>query len=212
MEVQAHGNKFEDMVIRKISKISKTDYEKLIPNAYTSPMDIHEGVRSKFNASVKSTGGNSIGLGDILSFYDHATTTPFKMIVGQWEQATATEKVFHTVYEFEITPDIGKMLFGDMTRRQLLAFRKYVKSIPDGKQGQSDNQKLWKEKRSRLVAKTNPIVKIDAKIDSKTQRRVQSSVGLTELLDMGIPNKRFRTKYRGIQLPATILSGARTFA
>lgn len=212
MEVQAHGNKFEDIVIRKVSRISKTEYEKLIPNAYTSPMDIHEGIRSKFNASVKSTGGNSIGLGDIVSFYDHATTTPFKMIVGQWEQVTESEKEFHTVYEFEITPEIGKMLFGNMTRRQLITFRNYVKGIPAGKKGQSDNKKLWKEKRSRLIEKTNPVVKIDAKIDSKTQRRVQSSVGIHELLEAGIPHKKFRAKYRGIELPFVIESGARTFA
>ena len=199
-------------MIQKISKVSKKEYEKLIPNAYTSPMDIHEGVRSKFNASVKVTGGDSIGLGDIVSFYDHATTTPFKMIVGQWEQSSKTKKVFHTVYEFEITPEVGEMLFGDMSRRQLVTFRNYVKSIPAGKKGQEDNKKLWKEKRSRLVEKTNPVVRIDAKIDSKTQRRVQSSVGISDLVEMGVPHKTFRKKYRGIDLPIEMKSGARTFA
>ena len=211
MEVQNHGNKFEDLVIQKVAKVSKKEYEKLIPNAYTSPMDIHEGVRSNFNGSVKTTGGDGIGLGDIVSFYDHATTTPFKMIVGQWEQSTKTDKTFHTVYEFDITPEIGKMLFGDISRRQLITFRNYVKSIPAGKKGQEDNKKLWKEKRDRLVSKTNPVVRIDAKIDSKTQRRVQSSVNISALLEMGVPCKTFRKKYRGIQLPHSIKSGARTF-
>ena len=212
MEVQAHGNKFEDLIIQRVTKVSKKEYEKMIPNAYTSPMDIHEGVRSKFNASIKVTGGEGIGLGDILSFYDHATTVPFKMIVGQWEQSTKSKKSFHTVYEFEITPDVGKLLFGSMSRRQLVTFRNYVKSIPAGKKGQEDNKVVWKEKRDRLVEKTNPVIRVDAKIDSKTQRRVQSSLWISDLIEMGVPHKRFRAKYRGISLPISIKSGARTFA
>ena len=212
MEVQAHGNKFEDLVIQKIAKIGKKEYEKLIPNAYTSPMDIHEGVRSSFNASIKTTGGNGIGLGDIVIFHDHATTTSFKMIVGQWEQVTKSSKVFHTVYEFDFTPEFGKILFGDLNRDQLVDFKNYVKSIPHGKKGQEDNKKLWKEKRKVLVETSKPIVRIDAKIDSKTQRRVQSSVNISDLIDLGIPYRKYQNKYRKLDLPIEIKSGARTFA
>ena len=212
MESQAHGNLFEDVIIRSVANVGKKEYEKLIPRAYTSPMDIHEGVKSDFNASVKTTKGNGIGLGDMGVFYDHATTTEFIMIVGCWEQETKTQKSFHTIYEFDCTPDNILPLFGSLTREDIRTFREYVVSIPNGKQGQLDNQTLWKEKRQVLLDKGNPIVSIDAKIDSKTQRRVQSGVKIQSLIDQGIPYRKITDNYRGIDLPLKIKSGARQFA
>ena len=212
MESQAHGNLFEDVIIRSVANVSKKEYGKLIPRSYTSPMDIHEGVKSDFNASVKTTKGNVIGLGDMRVFYDHATTTEFIMIVGCWEQETETQKSFHTVYEFDCTPDNILPLFGSLTRDDIQSFREYVVSIPNGKQGQLDNQTLWKEKRQVLLDKGNPTVSIDAKIDSKTQRRVQNSIKIQQLIDAGIPYRKITDKYRGIELPMKIKSGARKFA
>lgn len=212
MESQAHGNLFEDVIIRSIASVGKKEYGKLIPRSYTSPMDIHEGVKSDFNASVKTTKSNSIGLGDMGVFYDHATTMDFIMILGCWEQETKTQKSFHTVYEFDCTPDNMLPLFGSLTRDDIRTFREYVVSIPPGKQGQLDNQTLWKEKRQVLLDKGNPIVSIDAKIDSKTQRRVQNSVKIYQLIDQGIPYRKITDKYRGIELPMKIKSGARKFA
>lgn len=212
MESQAHGNLFEDVVIRSVASVGKKEYGKLIPNSYTSPMDIHEGVKSDFNASVKTTKGNGIGLGDMGIFYDHAITTDFIIILGCWEQETEVQKSFHTVYEFDCTPEKMIPLFGTLTRSDITNFRDYVVSIPHGKQGQLDNLKLWKEKRQKLLDRGMPIVSIDAKIDSKTQRRVQCGVKIDSLIDLGIPYRKITDNYRGIELPLKIKSGARQFA
>ena len=43
MEVQAHGNYFEDIKTREITGMSKDEYDNLKDNGYTSSMDIVKG-------------------------------------------------------------------------------------------------------------------------------------------------------------------------
>ena len=43
MEVQAHGNKYEDIKIRELTGLSKKEYDKLKKNGYTSVFDISKG-------------------------------------------------------------------------------------------------------------------------------------------------------------------------
>ena len=52
--------------------------------------------------------------------------------IGQYKQV-GKEKVFHTEYEFFITPDDDKALWGKMDIREVREFVDYVKSIPAGK-------------------------------------------------------------------------------
>ena len=46
MEVQAHGNYYEDLKTRQITGLSKADYDALKDNGYTSGMDIMKGLLS----------------------------------------------------------------------------------------------------------------------------------------------------------------------
>ena len=46
MEVQAHGNYFEDIKTREITGMSKDEYDNLKDNGYTSSMDIVKGLHS----------------------------------------------------------------------------------------------------------------------------------------------------------------------
>ena len=46
MEVQAHGNYFEDIKIRELTGFSKDEYDSMKDNGYTSSMDIVKGLHS----------------------------------------------------------------------------------------------------------------------------------------------------------------------
>ena len=46
MEVQAHGNYFEDIKIRELTGFSKDEYDSMKDNGYTSSMDIVKGLYS----------------------------------------------------------------------------------------------------------------------------------------------------------------------
>ena len=66
MEVQAHGNYYEDLKTRQITGLSKAEYDALKDNGYTSGMDIMKGLLSVNDYSIKTTNGNRIDCGDIL--------------------------------------------------------------------------------------------------------------------------------------------------
>lgn len=211
-EVQLHGNQFEDVLIQQITGLTKKEYEKKISGGYTSPLDLHEGILCSFNGSVKSTGGDGVGCGDILRFMGHCQNTPFKFIVAQWNQVDSQHKVFERVYEFDFTPEVYNKLFGDLTLDVITPFVQYVKSIPEGKAAQLANRSIWKQKRKDIQTAYNTgLISIDAKIDSKSQRRVQCGVKISNLINAGINYSVFTDNYQGIDLPYVIYSRPRTF-
>jgi hypothetical protein len=213
MEVQNHGVLFEDSVIRAITGLSKDEYQTLLENAYTASMDVVKGIESDVNYSVKvSKDGKSIGCGDVLRFIRHTRDDEFTMVVGAWQQITPTVKRYDTIYEFNIRPTDYATLWASITEDVVQPFVEYVKSIPPGKEAQMSNRKLWKERRQAIYDTYGQgLCAIDAKIDSKNQRRVQCSIKIDKLIDSGIDYIRYETDYRGIKLPYEQTSSPRQF-
>lgn len=180
-EVQLHGNKYEDLKIQEVTGISKKEYDSLKENGYTSPFDLVQGVIVDYNASIKTTGSKTICCSDILLRMEHKE---YHLIVGVYDQVS-NQKVFHTEYDFHITEDDYNKLWGTMTYDTIKEFVDYVKAIPHGKQGQKETlteRNLLQEK----VQCKNSLMKINPKVDSKNQRRVQCSFNLDEMLNSGI--------------------------
>lgn len=212
MEVQNHGIVFENIIIQSITGISKDDYQKLIPGSYTSAMDIHEDVLSdKFYSIKVSKNGNNIDCGDIIRFLHHLKTQEFVMLVGCWKQSSSQIKSYYQITEFHFTPDDYTKIIGSICMESLKDFVEYVKSIPAGKEGQIQNSKIWKEKRNLILKGTNSIIKINAKIDSKNQRRVQCSLSLRDLITSNITHNTYNVEYKGIELPYKQISSPRFF-
>lgn len=212
-EVQNHGVLFEDTVIRSITGMSKEEYQSTLEGAYIASMDILKGHHSDVNYSVKVSGGKSLGCGDILRFLRHCRDDSFTIIAGRWKQVTKEKKVYQEIYEFDISPEHYKKLFENMSEEVVKEFVDYVKAIPPGREAQLANRKLWKEKR-KVIYETcgRGLMAIDAKIDSKNQRRVQCSAKIQGLIDAEIPYRKYTEEYRGIQLPYEQESKPRTFA
>jgi hypothetical protein len=198
-EVQFHGNAFEDLKIKELTGLPKSKYDKLKPNGYTSSFDLIEGIFVDFNGSIKTTGSNTIDCADILK---RMKEIEYRLIVGCYSQVE-NYKVFHTEYEFYITPDDYSKLWGTMTYEKVEEFVTYVKQIPHGREW----QKKTLETRKLLQEQTqcnNSLFKINPKVDSKNQRRVQCSLKLDEILKSGI-------KYTKKEINLTIPSGRRKF-
>ena len=210
-ETHEHGILVEDMIIRSYTNISKKDYERLIVNGHTSKFDLVKGVIVDFDGSIKTTKTNSVGCGDIIRFFEATRDTVFKNIVFSWRQITSEHKKFYQAHEFFIEPEHHNFLWKNLPFDKLEEFVNYVRTIPNGKQGQLDNQALWKEKRQELYdIYGNGCMDIAVKVDSKTQRRTQCSFSLKKL-EKVIPCKVFSDSYRDISFPFVINSLARTF-
>ena len=211
-ESQSHGVLFEDTVIRSITGRSKTAYEREIANGYTSAFDIHRDILSDFNGSVKTTGGDGIGCGDIARFLSHAREHEFLMIIGEWRQVEPTVKHYHRIREYKFSPDLYKRLFGELTPELVQPFVDWVKSVPAGKQAQLQARPVYKARRAQLQREHDcGIASIDVKIDSKNQRRVQLGLRMSDLDRVGVPCKVYTDDYRGISLPYEQESKPRQF-
>lgn len=213
MEVQNHGVLFEDNVIRAITGLSKDEYQTLLENAYTASMDVVKGIKSDTNYSVKvSKDAKSIGCGDILRFMRHCRDGEFIMVVGAWYQITPEIKRYDCIYEFTITPTDYAKLWDRITEEAVQPFVDYVRSIPPGKEAQMANRREWKQRRQAIYDTYGQgLCAIDAKIDSKNQRRVQCSVKIDKLIESGIAYSKYETEYKGIKLPYEQNSSPRQF-
>ena len=182
MEVQAHGNYYEDLKTRQITGLSKVEYDALKENGYTSGMDIMKGLMSAYDYSIKTTNGNKIDCGDILR---RRQETDYNLVVGVYAQCE-DNKVFHTEYTFYIRPEHEQKLWGRMNYNQLAEYVNYIKNIPAGKKAQQET-KTERTLLKNCVSDKNALVKIHPKVDSKKQRRVQCSVKIKELIKADIP-------------------------
>jgi len=182
MEVQAHGNYYEDLKTRQITGLSKVDYDALKENGYTSGMDIMKGLLSISDYSIKTTNGNKIDCGDVLR---RRQETDYNLVVGCYSQV-GENKVFHTEYTFYIKPEHEQKLWGRMNYNLLAEYVNYIKNIPAGKKAQQET-KTERTLLKNCVSDKNALVKIHPKVDSKKQRRVQCSVKIKELIKADIP-------------------------
>tara|TARA_Y100000296_G_C5063050_1_gene200878 strand:+ start:63 stop:719 length:657 start_codon:yes stop_codon:yes gene_type:complete len=208
-ESQKHGLILEDLIIRSHTGISKEEYDKKLLNGYTSKFDLVEGIDVDYNMSIKTSAKKNIGCGDIRRFYEETKNTSFKMLIFSWAQISPLQKEFYQAHEFFIKPEYHEHFWGDISFQELKEFDDYIKNIPHGKQGQKDNKDLWKEKRDVIKEKyPEAIMRIDAKVDSRTQRRTQCSFKIDKLKNI-IPYEIYLHKYRDISLPLIIDSPPR---
>ena len=182
MEVQAHGNYYEDLKTRQITGLGKAEYDALKESGYTSGMDIMKGLLSVSDYSIKTTNGNKIDCGDILR---RRQETDYNLVVGCYSQV-GENKVFHTEYTFYIKPEHEQKLWGRMNYNLLAEYVNYIKNIPAGKQAQQET-KTERTVLKNCVEDKKALFKIHPKVDSKKQRRVQCSLNIKELLKADIP-------------------------
>ena len=185
MEVQAHGNYYEDLKTKQITGLSKDEYDALKENGYTSGMDIMKGLMSAYDYSIKTSKGNKVDCGDILR---RRQETDYNLVVGCYSQV-GDNKVFYSEYTFYIRPEHEQKLWGRMNYNQLAEYVDYIKNIPAGKEAQQET-KTERTVLKNCIEDKNALMKIHPKVDSKKQRRVQCSLKMSDLIKARIPYKQ----------------------
>lgn len=199
-EVQSHGIHFEDLKIQERTGMSKKEYDNLKLGGYISKFDICSGLIVDYDASIKTTGTNTICCADLLTMMKH--TQDYHMIVGCYNQIKKV-KQFYMQYEFFISSYNYKTLWGDINYNDVETYVNYIKSIPHGKQAQLEYRSIANSLKTEII-KDNSLFIINPKVDSKKQRRVQCSIKLDRLISSGVI-------YVKSDLNITIISNRRTF-
>lgn len=202
MFYQQHGFDFENMIIKSLTGIDAQKYKKSQQNGHTAVFDVDKGIHSTKNYSIKvSRQSLNVWTSDIIRFYDTTSSTNFNMIVGCWYPSTKG-KLYTKILEFHFTPKYHKQLWNNIPREELVTFCDYIKNIPHGKKPQLENQRIWKERRNDIFSKYGKgITSINAKIDSRVQRRVQSGIKLNDLIETGIKYDLYEESYKDLKLP-----------
>ena len=180
--VQAHGEFYEDLKTREYTGFGKKEYDALKgKGGYTSSMDIVKGLHADKNRSVKTAKGNKVDCGDI---FKRMNEKEYDFVVGQWRQK-GDNKIFHTEYIFNITPEDCDKLWGSMKYELVEEYDTFIKSIPHGKEAQQAT-KVERTSRKKILADKNAQMVIHPKVDSKKQRRVQCSFKIDKLIASGV--------------------------
>ena len=180
MEVQAHGNYYEDLKTRQITGLDKKSYDALKENGYTSGMDIMKGLLSVSDYSIKTTGSNSVNCGDLLR---RRLETDYNLVVGVYEQC-GENKVFHTEYTFYIRPEHEQKLWVSMSYYQLKEYDDFIKSIPYGAELAT---KAERASRKKSISDKDALFTINPKANTQ-QRRVQCTLKIKQMIKAGIPH------------------------
>ena len=199
-EVQSHGNDFEDFIITELTGKTKKEYDSLKgKDGYTSAMDIVKGLYYYKNISIKTAKGNKVDCGDILR---RMKEKEYEIIVGQYRQ-DGGNKVIHTQYTFKIKPEDYNKLWGNMKYELVEEYDRFIKSIPKTREG----QQATKEERTRIknnISCKDALMVIHPKVDSKSQRRVQCSFKIDQMISSGV-------EYTKKDINIVIKSSARKF-
>lgn len=204
---QMHGKSFENAVKSANGIFSyATADRKRTPNSrfdIAAEDDKERGIPT----SIKSTGSDSVSLSDARRFWESFNFAPYRMLIGKYHQEN-DKKIYGEIHEFILREKYRSALLGEVTQSEIEDFHNGLKNF--GK-GQHLEAREWHRKQNQDLSERLGIVYLNPKVDSKTQRRLQCSVSLSELMrvvdsrDHTVHSERFGT----IPLPYETISKRR---
>ena len=173
MEIQKHGFFWEKHTLCNCFKISKEDLKKI---GYTAKHDLPKDLNPEdFNISCKcSKSPNEVNMADPIRLFDSVNNINDKihLIIFFWKQDGINKKVTKT-YEIDIT-EKKDLLFGDITKNDLIELRNLVKKVPNNRKPTPEERKEMYDFKKQLHKKKG-ILRLDIKCDSQ-QSRIQCSI------------------------------------
>lgn len=162
-EKQYHGFYFEEWVKKS-----------LLQNSYGGKWDV---VPVKDRYSIKTCQwGKTICLGDALRQY--CVDQDFKFIIGFWEYIQNRKKLV-SVYNIDVSCEFWKSLWGNIPKEAIIDLDSYIKNIPNNIDEFYLNyyrEQVQDLKNNIINLYGNSIFKLNPKIDTKSQRRLQTSI------------------------------------
>lgn len=173
---QLHGKKFEDFIKACGLFPGASD------SSRTTIADFD--IEAKFDrtrnlpTSVKSTGNDTVALADARRFF--SIDQDFRMIVGRYEQID-NRKIFAQIYEFILTTATLNALRGTLDLTMVASFHVGI-GLGQFPRGSHIEARMWAMQRKIELAPNSSLIVLNPKIDSKSQRRLQCSVRLADLI------------------------------
>jgi len=208
---QGHGFQFENIIKCQVFGLSpeKNNTCKYDISCTDNIWNNNECISIK---STKYTKSSAICCGDILRFYEYDLTKQNTIIVVCYKQDNYQNKSIKEIYEINYNKEFHKLLFGNITKPELIKYVEFIKNIPKGRVPVRIKND-YKNIKKHLQTSYNMKITINPKVDSKNQRRVQCSIpNFTNLLEH---NPCFIKSYskspilRGITITSLIYSGIR---
>jgi hypothetical protein len=202
-EVQQHGVVFEKW-------IRDTFFEGYKPESYTQKWDIPAAVNTRYGGVPVNPKAakyrTPVDLGDALRQYDVAE--PFVLVIGYWEQ-DGERKRYVNIVAPQVEPAMWRKLWGAVTRADLERLDAVIK----------DRTLTPAEARERAQEIKNAppfseaVMRVNPKIDSKTQRRLQCSLRFEDVFKWLAPaasaEVQKEPKLWGVAYPGEVESGPR---
>lgn len=164
-ESQSHGFMFEDLLKRALGIPGTSGYT-----------DVHDWTEEGRTTSCKSYAikGKAVCFSNPLRILDYPDTCLHTCIVAGYEQSTPTQKTLKRITDFRLDK---KVLFGNVTREDMIAYEALIKSVPHHTHPR-DNVDLHRslETLTDELNKKSGAFHFNRKIDHKTQRRLQCSI------------------------------------
>ena len=196
---QGHGFQWQNDILQKVFNIPivKNDREKYDVPCINNKFDNEE------NISIKVSKTNTIDCGDIERFYTIEKNTT--IILLKYEQK-GTKKILINIYEIEYNKELRDILFGTITKEDILQYVSLIKNIVKGKVTSFDYLRIKNE----LQKNHNMYINISPKVDSKNQRRVQCSIPRIDILFKKYPQFiKYNSKLpllRNVEIVSEIIS------
>jgi len=213
---QLHWKTFEVLIMEKLN---------IQERWMTSMFDIPYNIKTKSAWGIKmakKTTNTNIGLSDarrVFSWFDtlnmHNKDSWMHLIIWTYEQIENV-KVINEIFEIYIkdTLDVRKLLYWNITLNEIFAFHNAI-WIDFFNRDEFELARDFAKLKKDELQKKGGILKLNPKIDSKTQRRLQCSVDLTDILNNENTNwlfiKKHTNNFLWFNLPLVINSTIRTF-
>ena len=190
MSGQVHGKQFEDILKALLypgaadggrTQTAKVDVEA----RYDKILGLETSIKASKNCK-------TIALADARHFW--SINQPFRLLVGCWKQVSSTIKEFYEIHEFIIHGEMMPIMRGSVTAAQIQAFHDGL-SLQRFALGQHVAARIWAQAQKAAISKSGPLVSLNPKIDSGTQRRLQGSLTMRRLERLAADHPRIRSDY-----------------
>ncbi len=206
---QLHGKKFEDFVkgCGRFPGSSDSGRSATASFDIEAQFDRERGLPT----SIKATGNKLIGLSDARRFW--TIDQPIRMIVGAYRQLP-DRKAFSVVHEFLLSPEALGSLRGCVTLNEVRELHEGI-SLTRFQLGGESNARAWVRAAKAVIENRLGAIRLNPKIDSKGQRRLQCSVPVNTLVEICMKECRYfrhEERFGDFALPIFVFSGRRKFS
>ena len=214
-EVQRHGFSWEKDLLHNVYGVTPEEIKTI---KYTEKNDIPRHLNRLTNAhlSVKTSGTpNAVCMADCLRVFDSVSSgEPYHLVVVHYKQNDETNtKRLVAINEIDLT-NSKEMLFGSLTREQIVSLRDAVREVPQKRSPNPDEYAKMYGIRNTLQP-LSKAMHLDIKCNSQ-QSRLQCSFNhfqaFLEEHPERILTKSTSAEFRGKRIQEEIPSGRRVFA